>query len=176
MNISKAARKALIPIEREISKQPVEHLYLLNKTGKILSKAIGTAKNVNILLVPPDSFIATHNHPSGSRSLSPIDIYGAIYWNLREIRAVTKKELCHLAEIPKLDIDKKNKCLSITEKYIILSKCGKDWNLSLYRKMRKELKKSGGLKFRTIKLSKTEAPSIKFNVFSKLWNKLLSKF
>jgi hypothetical protein len=161
MNISKAARQSLIPIEKEIKSKQIEYVSVLNKVGKILSKAIGNKDGVHIS-IPSDSFIVTHNHPDElvrSGALSPSDILIGILYKLREVRAVTQDGFCHLVEIPKkMGVLKRIKCSIVVNKYnnemndlIKRNELSYSKTWTFLRKMHKELK-NFGLKFRTIKL------------------------
>ena len=178
-NISKAAWEALIPIEREIRKQPVEHSRRLdNNTGEILFRNTGIGTFVNIKRIK-NRLIGTHNHPfrdhcSSDSYLSYADIHNAIKYNDREKRAVIGDGFCHLVELPQLDFFKKLKCKHILNKYektekelikqvrIQFKSEIKETRIGiinkavwfLTRKMKKELEKVGGLKFRTIPLLK----------------------
>jgi len=152
MNISSAAKRALIPIEREIMSQPIEYFYQLNNQGEILTHLKGNTDSVGIKYIK-DDLISTHNHPTG-KFLTTIDIMSAIRLRNREIRVVTKDGYCHLAEIPKLDFFEKMNCQSLLIRYQdLFNKEGYSWGL--IRKMKKDIKKNYGLKFRTILLPKS---------------------
>jgi len=152
MNISKAAWQALIPIERKMMPNPIEYAYQLDNKGKVLSEYIGNASHVDPFYIK-DNLILTHNHPNTSRDntyMSPLlDIKTSIEFKVRESRAVASDGFCHLVEIPKLKPSEVEKCNIILTKY---DKKSLTW--SDVRKMRKELEKAGGLKFRTIPLPK----------------------
>jgi hypothetical protein len=153
MNISYIAKKALIPIEREIKTQPVEHFYQLNNKGEILSHFKGDIDRVEIKYVE-DNLISTHNHPNSNNFLSTIDIINAIRLNNREMRVITKDGYCHLAEIPKIAPLKRMDCIITLIRYRNLyNEEGYSWKL--IRKMKKEIEKTFGLKFRTVLLPKS---------------------
>lgn len=155
MNISEAARKALIPIEKEIMSQKTEHACQFDNNGKLLSHSEGTNKKVIIRFVKKGA-ILTHNHPGCSvknTSLSPSDLLWAVKAECREFRAVTKDRFCYLVEVPELKQSEKLRCIGILAAYKYLNK-KKGVFMSLYREVRKELEKAAGLKFRTIKLPK----------------------
>jgi len=155
MNISSAAKKALIPVEREIMFQPVEHLYQLNNQGKVIIHLKGNTDSVNIKYMQ-DNLISTHNHPEKSyynNFLSTSDIICAIKLRNREVRAITQDGYCHLAEIPEMDFFEKFNCQCTLIRYKdLFKKEGYSW--SLIRKMKKEIEKAYGIKFRTILLPK----------------------
>jgi len=70
MNISKAARTALIPIENTIKNQPVEYGVGISNSGKFLGSVVGNASSIGVgtpgFLFNKDCTIFTHNHPGGS--------------------------------------------------------------------------------------------------------------
>lgn len=154
MNISTAARQALMPIERKIKSEPIENLYILNNRGNIIQTETGSKHTVNFELAQKssckDRFILTHNHPSSS-PLSPKDIKSGIEDNFCEVRATTKDGLCHLVEIPNLSEQQKAKCFGFLEVYQDLAKT-LGLNINTVRAAQKKLEEYGGLKFRTIKL------------------------
>lgn len=155
MNISNAARKALIPLEKEIMSKPVEHACQLDNNGELLSHLEGTDKTIKIPFIKK-RLIITHNHPKHSVKetfLSPRDLIWAVNTDCKEFRAVTKDRFCHLVEIPELKPSAKIRCRGILAAYKYLEK-KKGATLSLLREVRKELEKAAGLKFRTIKLPK----------------------
>lgn len=150
MNISKAARQALIPIEREIMSKPVEHAYQLSKSGGILAENLGEKSQCHLKDI--DTYVYTHNHPSGCIKFSSADILMAIKYKCREVRVIVNKGLCGLVEIPKFALNNE-KLLEFLNNHNLLEEFVIIENLNRYsRKRDKELKKIGGLKFRTIKL------------------------
>lgn len=166
MNISKAARQALIPIERNIMNEPVEHAYFLrNKDGKEFFYKKGHESGIPMrnymkqhrLLFRDNKKLFTHNHPGETKkslSLSPNDIFAGIYMNCREVRAVSEDGFCHIAEIPKMDLNEKINCLNKLFKYLVLLIMAKTLTQfrKQYRIMQKEVTKEWGIKFRMIKL------------------------
>jgi len=154
MNISAVAREALIPIEQEIMSKPVEHAYQLDKAGMIIFNNEGNASSATVF-TKKDNFILTHNHPESfvdTTALSPEDIVAAIDNLFHEFRAITSDGFCHLVEVPKLKTSIKNQCHDILHHYVTMAEIFSGFSLQSHRKMRKELEKVGGLKFRTIKL------------------------
>jgi hypothetical protein len=163
MNISKAARQTLIPIEKDIMNKSTEYGYQLTNLGKSIANFTGTKNQVLITSnnnINIGGLIFTHNHPQKS-FLSITDINTAIARKYREFRTISANGRCHLVEISKMTSQNLMKCLHILNKYDFLIKdfirtdtqafTKKEyWNL--IRKMRKDLEKVGGLKFRTIKL------------------------
>lgn len=154
MNISRVTKKLrpfLNPIERKIKSKKVEHLYKLDKNGKVLDKVIGDEDSVTSKYVK-NIFVSTHNHPDevyNSTLLSPDDIYNSIIDNEREARMITKDGFCHLVEIPKMSLSKENECLGFLSfyiKYLWLT----GWDHSVARRMQNGLKKIDRFKFRTI--------------------------
>ncbi|MFA4944462.1 MAG: hypothetical protein WC789_07150 [Lentisphaeria bacterium] len=88
-------QKALQEIEDQIRSQPVEQVHMLGDDGKALSKSLsGTRDNCRVMpevlksLREHGNATVTHNHPSGG-FFSPEDIFLAVHWNLKEIRATT---------------------------------------------------------------------------------------
>lgn len=161
MNISKAAKSALIPFENKIMNENIEHGRQLTNLGKPLADYTGTKIHISITSNNNvGGLIFTHNHPHKS-FLSVTDIITAINMKYREFRTVSSNGRCHLVEISKMTSQSLIKCSHLLEKYELLIKdfiksdaqafTKKEyWNL--IRKMKKELEKIGGLKFRTIKL------------------------
>ncbi len=120
--------------------------------------------------------IFTHNHPDifmRELYLSPADIGMGIKQGYREIRAVSEDGFCHLVEIPGMHLIKKKHCYLITQKYEISldsiidsfnrtyaeltpsDKVIKETNkriLNHIKEMNKLLERTGGLKFRKLKL------------------------
>ena len=193
MNISRAARTALIPIERTIIAKPVEYAYQLDRQGNILSANIGTRTCVSSPFTK-GARIGTHNHPalkkrtSVSNGLSPNDIGAGIEKCHNETRSVFNIKnignFCHLVEIPPLDRATKERLFNIVDAqdYLLRKNVG-IFSFSNSKKLTKltgefykELEKVGGLKFRTIKLPEFENPLQKTNIFSRFWDKLTSKF
>lgn len=163
MNISKAARQALIPIEKAIKSEPIEHLYQLDRNGKILKHDRGTADSVNPWFLPDETFIFTHNHPyMGYKRirLSGGDITCAVRHGQCEFRAVSTDGFCRLVEVPQLSARKKLSCFKIIDKFELKIKkaISNEEIQSLYKKMENKLKKVGGLKFRTVLLPEAEVP------------------
>lgn len=164
MNITKAARQALIPIEKKIKSEPIEHLYQLDRNGKILEHDIGTADSVNASSWPDETYIFTHNHPyTGYKRirLSTNDITCAVRHGRQcEFRAVSGDGFCRLVEVPQLSARKRLSCFKIIDKFELkIKKALTDKDIcSLYKKMENKLKKIGGLKFRTVPLPETEVP------------------
>lgn len=159
MNISSVARKALIPIERAIKYEKIENCIILNNSGKLIEGNQGNNLRVDIPLygLLEERLILSHNHPSGG-PLSRTDIISGIRFNFREIRAISSNGRCQLVEIPEMSLMKKMKCFFVSFKYDYLFNklkgkvpdSKKYW--TLYRKMKKDFEKAGGLKFRTILL------------------------
>jgi len=193
MNISSAARQALIPIERTIIAKPVEYAYQLDRQGKILSANIGIRTCV-LSSFTKGASIGTHNHPALKKrtsvlnGLSPNDIGAGIEKCHNETRSVFNIKnignFCHLVEIPPLGITTRERLFNIVDAqdYLLRKNVGifsfsnSKKLTKLTREFYKELEKFGGLKFRTIKLPEFEISPQKSNIFSKLWNKLTSKF
>jgi len=193
MNISRTARQALIHIERTIISKPIEYAYQLDRQGNILSAEMGTRFCV-LSPFKKGARIGTHNHPALKKrtsvlnGLSPNDIGAGIEKCHIEARAVFNIKnignFCHLVEIPPLDIAIRERCFNMVEAqdYLLRKNVGifsfsnSKKLTKLTREFYKELEKVGGLKFRTIKLPESEISPQKSNIFSKLWNKLSSKF
>ena len=78
--------------EDEIRNEPVEHLLLLDKNGKIAMRTgDGQRGEVNVtpeMMARAKDAVMTHNHPGGS-PFSHEDIQTALTIGLREIRATT---------------------------------------------------------------------------------------
>jgi len=117
MNISSATRQALIPIERKIRKEPVEHFVALDKANKLLCENQGKDNSVDIkhrwysIFLPNDKKL-THNHPNATKNtlkLSINDIYHGIIGGFQEVRAVSQDGYCALVEIPKMGLFEKIK-------------------------------------------------------------------
>lgn len=166
MNISKAARRALIPIERKIMNERVECGYFLrNEDGKELLHLRGHESGIHLgkhhkwhkLLLFSNNKIFTHNHPDETKRflfLSPNDLIVGIFQNCREVRAVSEDGFCHLAEIPKMGLIKKIKCLYNLADYLIFRSVPIKHRRfrEAYRKLQKKISKDWGIKFRMIKL------------------------
>lgn len=169
MNISKAARRALNPIERKIKSEPVEWAYFLrNNDGKELFNIKGHETGIPMgkrnrwykLLILNNKKIFTHNHPGekmNSLKLSINDVIVSIFQGCREVRAVSEDGFCHLAEIPKMNPVKKFKCMYNLVDYHVLLQITKTsiGFKEQYRKMQKKVFKDWGIKFRMIKLKES---------------------
>lgn len=89
-----AYRRNVRSSEDTIRNEPVEHLLLLDKDGKIAMRT-GDGKRGEVEVTPEmmrrarDS-VMTHNHPGGS-TFSKEDIQTSLQLGLREIRATTAK-------------------------------------------------------------------------------------
>ena len=85
--------------EKDLAARPgvVEHLYALDKDGKIMFEQAGEAHMVKMtkeqnsnLVSQNGSAVITHNHPSG-KSFSIVDVIAMLGGNLAEIRAVGRE-------------------------------------------------------------------------------------
>lgn len=158
MNISKAARNNLIILEQVMKSQPIEYACQLDSSGNLLSCHKGTAFNIVIPYIK-DDLILTHNHPKSffkNNFLSPADLICAVKNRYKEVRSITSDGFCHLVEIPPKGLSERKNCLinivlyeHATKKFLDR---GEDIPIQMVRKIQKILKKSAGLKFRTIKL------------------------
>ncbi len=125
MNISNTTiRLALIPVEREIMKKPVEYAVAINKNGKQRG-FIGNESHVDTkprwykIFFPNDKTL-THNHPKAKKntlSLSLNDMFHGIEQGFQEVRALSEDGYCALVEIPKMGIFKKFKLLNKLKEY-----------------------------------------------------------
>jgi len=174
MNISKAAKKISSHIGQNIMNLPIEHGFMIDKTGKVIDKFVGDESHIKVEFKKNSSFqfyepkrnsLFIHNHPNTSLLSFP-DLRMGIYFNLKEIQAINNV-FTHIMEIPKeLSDTQRAVCLFVVRKYEkiynifqktilektgsqneeILSKCFMKYN----RFMAKELNLAGGIRFKTI--------------------------
>lgn len=170
MNISQAAKKALIPIESQIMHRKREAGIQLDNYGNILAQTRGTRKEIKHFYPAGERHIMAHNHTiknAKKLSLSDEDIISGIKGNYREVRATTPDGYCHLVEIPEYSEEFYKTALELIHRHLYgLSRDADTPFHKLLRKRNRELEKKCGLKFRTILLPKVVPSHKSSNIFS----------
>lgn len=83
---SQGLAKSIYSEESNIRNKPIEYGLIIDESGNVISRNVGTKSGVYIKGNMENNII-THNHPSG-RSLSDKDLFQAALHNAKEIRAV----------------------------------------------------------------------------------------